>query len=29
MEQTQTWMIGAAKFSVEYKKTFLKKDGFS
>nr|WP_299418462.1 NAD(P)/FAD-dependent oxidoreductase [uncultured Emticicia sp.] len=29
MRQTQTWMSGAAKFSVEYKKPFWKKDGFS
>ncbi len=29
MEQTQTWMSGSAKFSVEYKKAFWKENGFS
>ncbi len=29
MQQTQTWMSGSAKFSVEYRKAFWKEDGFS
>lgn len=29
MQQTQTWMSGSVKFSVEYKKAFWKDNGFS
>lgn len=29
MQNTQTWMSGSAKFSVEYKKAFWKENGFS
>lgn len=29
MQQTQTWMSGSTKFSVEYKKAFWKQNGFS
>jgi len=29
MQQTHTWMSGSIKFSVEYKKPFWKKNGFS
>lgn len=29
MQQTQTWMSGSTKFSVEYKKAFWKEGGFS